>query len=90
MKKLKLEIDADELSVPMNTLGDLFGYLSGVTAHLSTHGAPLGVHQPATPITDAYGHVCGKWVVTDGVQTDGTERGNGLARLEAERLARAK
>lgn len=90
MRKLKIEIDADLLSIPMETLGDLFAYLSGVTAHLSDHGAPLGVHQPATPITDAYGRRVGKWAVTDGVQTDGTEPGNGLARLEAERLARLK
>lgn len=85
MRKLKVEVDADLLSIPVDTLGDLFAYLSGVTAHLSDHSMPLGVHQPATAITDAYGHHVGSWHVTDGLQTDGTEPGNGL---EQERLAR--
>lgn len=90
VRKLKLEIDADELSIPMTTLGDLFGYVSGVAAHLSNHGAPLAMHQPSTPITDAHGHRVGSWLVVDGPHTTGEEPGNGIANLEAERLARAK
>lgn len=89
MRKLRVELDADLFTVPIETLGELFGYLEVVCARLSDHGMPLGVHQPATAITDAHGRRVGCWHVTDGLQTDGTEPGNGLARLEAEREARA-
>lgn len=90
MMKLKLELDADQFDDPVDTVGDLFALLAEISRQNSDISTPLGVMQPAATLYAATGARLGRWSITDGVQTDGTEPGNGLARLEAERVARAQ